>query len=125
MKMAWSFSDDRPIYSQIIEQIKQFIVSGEIKPGDKLASVRDMASEAGVNPNTMQRALSELERTGLIYSQRTSGRYITQKEELIQDMKNELANEKINMFLQSMQQIGYSKEQVADLIKNYKEAENK
>lgn len=125
MKMEWNFSDDRPIYSQIIEQIRQFIVSGEIKPGDKLASVRDMAEEAGVNPNTMQRALAELERTGLIYSQRTSGRFITEKKELIQEMKDELANEKISEFLKNMEKIGYKKEQVTDLIKNYKEAENK
>lgn len=125
MKMEWNFSDDRPIYSQIIEQIRQFIVSGEIKPGDKLASVRDMAEEAGVNPNTMQRALVELERTGLIYSQRTSGRFITENKELIQEMKDELANDKISEFLKSMEKIGYKKEQVTDLIKNYKEAENK
>lgn len=125
MKMEWNFSDDRPIYSQIIEQIRQFIVSGEIKPGDKLASVRDMAEEAGVNPNTMQRALAELERTGLIYSQRTSGRFITEKKELIQEMKDELANEKISEFLKNMEKIGYKKEQVTDLIKNYKETENK
>lgn len=121
--MRWSFSEDRPIYTQIIEQIKEFIVSGAIKPGDKLPSVRELAGGAGVNPNTMQRALSELERTGLVYSQRTSGRFITEQEELIQTMKKELAGEKISIFLQSMKQLGFTKEQVADLIKNYGEGE--
>ncbi len=119
--MRWSFSEDRPIYSQIIEQIKKFILSGSILPGEKLPSVRELAGDAGVNPNTMQRALAELERTGLIYSQRTSGRFITDKEKLIQTMKQEMADEKISLFLQSMKQIGFTKEQVTDLIKNHRE----
>ena len=72
--MQWSFSNDLPIYSQLIGQIKVGIVSGVFPPGERLPSVRDLATEAGVNPNTMQRALAELERDGLVYSQRTAGR---------------------------------------------------
>lgn len=125
MNINWNFSNDRPIYTQIVEQFKKLIVSGELKPGDKLAGVRDLAGEAEVNPNTMQRALTELERTGLVYSQRTSGRFITEKKDLIHAMKNELANEKISDFLLSMKQIGYSKEDVADMIKNHKEVNEK
>ena len=73
--MAWTFKEDRPIYSQLVEQIKMGIASGKWTPGAKLPSVRDLAEEAGVNPNTMQRALADLERDGLVYSKRTSGRY--------------------------------------------------
>lgn len=121
MNIEWSFSNDKPIYAQIVEQIKKLIVSGELKPGEKIAAVRELAGEAEVNPNTMQRALAELEQTGLIYTQRTSGRFITDNMALIQKMKDELANEKIREFLEGMKQMGYSKEQLADLIKNYKE----
>ena len=72
--MPWNLDSDRPIFLQIIEKIRLDIVSGYYQPGDKLPSVRELAAEASVNPNTMQKALSELERTGLVYSQRTSGR---------------------------------------------------
>ena len=71
--MNWQFSNDAPIYAQLIGQIRAGIVSGAFSPGERLPSVRDLAMEAGVNPNTMQRALTELERDGLVYSQRTSG----------------------------------------------------
>lgn len=124
MEILWHFTDDRPIYAQIIEQIQLFIVSGVLAPGCRLPSVRDMAAQAGVNPNTMQKALTELEWMGLVFAQRTSGRYITEKEELIQEMKTELAREKIAEFLRSMEQIGFSREQVTALIANYQEGEN-
>ena len=121
--MHWCFSEDRPIYAQIIEQIKRAVISGELCAGDKMPSVRDLASDAGVNPNTMQRALAELERTGLIYSQRTSGRFITENAELIAQMKAELASDKVREFLQNMEQLGYTRSQTAELIKDYEEAE--
>ena len=76
--MPWDLDDDRPIYLQLMERIQQDIISGIYKPGDKIPSVRDLALDAAVNPNTMQKALSELERSGLVYSQRTSGRFITE-----------------------------------------------
>ena len=76
--MKWDFSSDAPIYAQLILQIKVGIVSGAFPPGERLPSVRDLATEAGVNPNTMQRALTELERDGLVYSQRTAGRFVTE-----------------------------------------------
>ena len=75
--MAWALINDRPIYLQLMERIQTDIVSGKYKPGEKLPSVRELALDAAVNPNTMQKALSELERIGLVYSQRTSGRFIT------------------------------------------------
>ena len=76
--MQWQFSNDAPIYTQLIQQVKVGIVTGAFPPGERLPSVRDMATEAGVNPNTMQRALAELERDGLVYSQRTAGRFVTE-----------------------------------------------
>ena len=120
--MLWNFSEDRPIYAQIIEQIKHAVVSGELCAGDKIPPVRELAGDAGVNPNTMQRALAELERTGLVYSQRTSGRFITENTELIAEMKAELANEKTSEFLRDMKQLGYTQLQAAELVKGYKEA---
>lgn len=116
--MKWEFSDDRPIYSQIIEQMKLFIVSGELGPGEKVPPVRELASEAGVNPNTMQRALSELERMGLMSSNRTSGRYITDDVGIIQSAKLEIARKSISDFLSSMQRIGCDREAAIKLLQS-------
>ena len=100
--MAWSFKEDRPIYTQLLEQIQARIVTGQYKIGERLPSVRELAAEAGVNPNTMQRALAELERIGLVYSQRTSGRMITDDAQKIGEMKMQLAQDVIEEFLQNM-----------------------
>lgn len=89
--MNWQFSNDVPIYAQLIGQIRAGIVSGAFSPGERLPSVRDLAMEAGVNPNTMQRALTELERDGLVYSQRTSGRYVTEDQTAIMEARHALA----------------------------------
>ena len=86
--MAWQFDSGRPIYTQLLEQIRILIISGRYPAGSKLPSVRDLAAESSVNPNTMQRALAELERSGLIYSQRTSGRFVTEDEELVKKMRS-------------------------------------
>lgn len=114
--MSWNFSDDRPIYMQLMEQIQLRIISGVYKAGDKLPSVREMASDASVNPNTMQKALTELERTGLVFSQRTSGRFITEDSNMIKDIRNDLAKEQIEKFLYNMEKIGYSKQETIELI---------
>jgi DNA-binding transcriptional regulator YhcF (GntR family) len=114
--MSWNFSDDRPIYIQLMEQIQLRIVSGVYKAGDKLPSVREIASDAAVNPNTMQKALTELERTGLVYSQRTSGRFITEDINMIKDIRNGLAKEQIEKFLYNMKKIGYTKKETIELI---------
>ncbi len=115
--MSWNFNDDKPIYIQLMEQIQLRIVSGIYKAGEKLPSVRDMASEASVNPNTMQKALTELERTGLVFSQRTSGRFITEDINMIKDIKNGLAKDQIQNFLYNMEKIGYTKNETIELIK--------
>lgn len=123
--MIWNFDNDRPIYTQIIEHMKFFIISGELSPGSKLASVRDLASEAGVNPNTMQRALAELERTELVYSNRTSGRFITENEDIIKMTKTEVAEKNIQLFLDNMKKIGYDKNETLALLKSYKKGDEK
>lgn len=114
--MPWMFENDRPIYTQLLEKIRLNIISGTYPIGSKLPSVRDLAADAAVNPNTMQKALSELERSGLIYSQRTSGRYVTEDSTMIQTMKEELAQEKIKEFMLLMKQIGFEPEEICMLI---------
>ncbi len=118
--MKWRFDNNMPIYSQIIEQIKLFISSGDIGAGERLPSVRELATEAGVNPNTMQRALSELEKTELIFSDKTRGRFVTENEELIQNARKELAQKSITVFFEDMQSLGYNREEIYSLVNNYK-----
>ncbi|MFY9199036.1 MAG: GntR family transcriptional regulator [Acutalibacteraceae bacterium] len=119
--MAWDFESDRSIYSQIIEHFELSILSGELLPGAKLDSVRELASQASVNPNTMQRALSELERIGLVYTQRTNGRFITQDLSAIENARNNFAKKHIIDFLNRMQSLGLNKAQIIDLIEKYYE----
>lgn len=121
--MPWNLSSERPIYLQIMERVTIDIVSGHYQPGDRLPSVRELASEASVNPNTMQKALTELERSGLVYSQRTSGRYITEDKDMIKEAKEELAATQVQEFINKMSQLGISKEEILQLIQN-KEVSN-
>jgi DNA-binding transcriptional regulator YhcF (GntR family) len=114
--MTWSFTPDRPIYIQLKELIKLSIISGQYPPGDRLPTVRDLAVEAAVNPNTMQRALTDLEREGLVHAQRTSGRYVTEDVEVIEKMKNELARELTEAYLEKIAAIGYSAAEANVLI---------
>ena len=114
--MSWNLTNDRPIYLQLMERIQHDIISGVYKPGDKIPSVRDLALDAAVNPNTMQKALSELERNGLVYSQRTSGRFITDDEELLKNMKMQLATEHIRQFFEQMHQLGFSDDETLQMI---------
>lgn len=115
--MKWQFSNDAPIYSQLIEQVKVGIVSGAFPPGERLPSVRDLAVEAGVNPNTMQRALTELERDGLVFSQRTAGRFVTENKEMIDEAKKNLADYQIQNFLASMSRLGFDREEIVTLVR--------
>lgn len=114
--MPWNLDSDRPIFLQIVERIQNDIMSGKYLPGEKMPSVRDLALEAAVNPNTMQKALSELERLGLVYSQRTSGRFITEDLNLIASLKTNKANEEVKLFMDQMTSLGLSKEQVIQMI---------
>ena len=114
--MPWNLNSSRPIFLQLIEIIQMDIISGKFPPGGKLPSVRDLAAQAAVNPNTMQKALSELERSGLVFSQRTSGRFITEDKHMIEELKSTLAKEKIKEFLYSMQHLGFQKEETIALM---------
>lgn len=117
--MPWNFDASTPIYLQIMEQIKFRIAVGDYKAGDKLDSVRDLASEAEVNPNTMQKALSELEREGLLFTQRTAGRFITENSQTITELRRSLANEQLDLFLKKMYNLGYNNKEVVKLLEDY------
>lgn len=115
--MAWNLDADRPIYAQLVERIEMQIVSGQYPPGGKLPSVRDLAAVAAVNPNTMQKAFAELERSGLIVTQRTNGRSVTEDEQKIQEVKSALAEEHVNNFFTKMRELGYAEHEVLELLK--------
>lgn len=115
------FQSNIPIYVQLIDVIKLQIVSGKLKPGDKLKSVRDLAMEYGVNPNTMQKALAELEWDGLLYTVRTTGRYVTEDADLIRKLREQLAAERIHQFLEEMERFGYSRQEMQQLLERYME----
>lgn len=121
--MAWTLYADRPIYPQLVEKIQRDIVSGVYKAGDKIPPVRELATEAAVNPNTMQKALAELERMGLLYAQRTSGRFVTEDEGMINKVKEEMASQQIQTFLENMKQLGYDVEQTISVIREMKREE--
>ena len=114
--MQWQFSNDAPIYTQLIQQVKVGIVTGAFPPGERLPSVRDLATEAGVNPNTMQRALAELERDGLVYSQRTAGRFVTEDNTMINQAKRSPAERHVKTFLEAMLRLGFQKDEIITLI---------
>ena len=115
--MKWQFSNDAPIYTQLIDQLQRRIVTGVLLPGERLPSVRDLATEAGVNPNTMQRALAELERDGLVFSQRTAGRFVTEDKTMIEQAKRGLAERHIKTFLAAMLRLGYQPEEIITLLR--------
>lgn len=114
--MSWHFVNDRPIYAQIVEQIQLKILSGEYKPGQRLTSIREMAAEAAVNPNTMQRAFSELEQSGLVCAKRTSGRFISEDEKKIAEVRHQYARKSVLEFIDQMNGLGYSSSQMINLM---------
>ncbi|MBR5381000.1 MAG: GntR family transcriptional regulator [Oscillospiraceae bacterium] len=119
--MEWSFRNDLPIYSQLVERIKLGIVTGELPPGARLPSVRELAAEAGVNPNTMQRALTELERYGLVFTQRTAGRFVTEDVAVIDGCKTAMAESRLADFIAAMEKLGYDRAGIAALLTGTKE----
>lgn len=123
--MGWQLDKDRPIYMQLVEELQSRIVSGLYPPGSKVASVRDLAAEAAVNPNTMQRALAELEQSGLLRAERTSGRFVTEDTELIESVRKTLAREKIQAFIRDLTVLGYDKKNIIALIHEVLEGEEK
>lgn len=115
------FQSNTPIYLQLIDMIKLQIISGQLQPGEKLPSVRDLAMQYGVNPNTMQKALSQLEWEKLVYTVRTTGRYVTEDAELIRKLRKELAEMRIGEFFAELHKLGYSKDEIRQLLEDYME----
>lgn len=115
--MPWNLQNDRQIWLQLAEVLTQRIVSGQYPTGIRLPSVRDLAAEAGVNPNTMQRALASLEERNLLSAQRNAGRFVTQDEALIAATRQALAEEELSSFCEKMRQLGFTQEELAQLLK--------
>lgn len=109
--LDYIFDNERPIYIQLVEMLRKEIVSGKLKAGERIPSVRELALTARVNPNTMQKALVELENEGLVYTKRTNGKFVTTNNELIEKIKKELAEEKVHNFLNDMKSIGITYEE--------------
>ena len=114
--MKWKFRGDRPIYAQLIEQLQRGILTGEYPPGSAVPSVRTLAIEAEVNPNTMQKALSELENQGLLRTHRTAGRTVTEDGNMIDRLKENLASAHVEAFFEGMKSIGIGTDGAAKLI---------
>ena len=114
--MNWKFTGDRPVYQQIMEAIRGSILKGELAPGKKVPSVRDLAAEAQVNPNTMQRALTELEREGLLVGGGTSGRTVTTDEAVLSAMKERILNELARECAKKFMGFGITPTQAAQLL---------
>ena len=123
--MAEQFDSGRPIYAQLVERLKAKILAGSYPPGGHLDSVRDLAAAAGVNPNTMQRALAQLETEGLVRTERTSGRFVTEDTDLIEQLRASAARNIAADFLEKMRSIGYTPQQAAELLRSWNETEGK
>lgn len=114
--MEWNFKNGIPLYTQIITEMTMRIASGLYEPGERLPSVRDLAMDAGVNPNTMQRALAELERKGLVFSARTNGRYVTEEEIVLKSLHEELARQYFDEFIEKLSKIGLTDDEIRDAV---------
>lgn len=117
--MEFKFDNNVPIYVQLVEQLKNDIISSKYVSGERLPSVREFAIMMRVNPNTMQKALSELENMGLVYTERTNGKYVTTDKKLINNLKKEIANELSKKYFISMENIGFNRDDVFEYIKKY------
>lgn len=115
--MKWYIDGERPIWIQLKEQLTKQIVSGNYQCGDRLPSVRELASEAGVNPNTMQRALASLDQDGLTMTSRTAGRSVTNDEERIEQCRQEVAHRIVKQYVKDISELGYTKEEAIELIR--------
>ena len=117
--MGWKIDDGRPIWTQLKEQMIKRIVSGTYPSGDKLPSVRDLAGEAGVNPNTMQKALAELEREGVLYSQRTAGRFVADRVAGGGSLREELSKKHIQTYVDNMRSLGYADSEICAALETF------
>lgn len=118
--MEYQFDNDKPIYLQMVELIKTEIISGRLKCGEKIPSVRELAVQAKVNPNTVQKALAELEWCGLIYTERTNGKFVTENKSIIKAYRDGIINEKVESFLKDMIHIGVSEDEIREYLDSKK-----
>jgi GntR family transcriptional regulator len=114
--MSTPFNNSQPIYYQLMEQFFQRICSGQLKPGDKLPSVRETAAEAGVNPNTVQRTYMEMERKDIVESKRGQGTFVTEDVKVLRQLRVEIAEEKLNEFVRYMKQLGFSEDELVSQV---------
>lgn len=119
--MGWNVSDSGPIWMQLHQQLMQRISAGIYPKGSKMPTVRELAAEAGVNPNTMQRALAQLEADGLVVTNRTAGRTVTEDEQVLSRMCRQLAREQIQAYFDGMQRLGFTRQQAVDFVQTWKE----
>ena len=123
--MQWQLRGDRPIYQQLMERLIEQIVSGQLGAGDKVPPVRELAAEAGVNPNTLQRARAYLARDGLMHTTRTCGLYVTEYREMIAKIREQIASDRISEFLAGMSQLGFTEQEIVALLEKRRGEENK
>ncbi len=117
--MSWIFHDSTPIYLQLVDRLQLMIANGTYPPGSKMPAVRELALEAGVNPNTVQRAMSELERAQLLFAQRTSGRFVTTDEEMLKQLKTQLSENHISHLFNQLNQLGFETDEIVKAVQNY------
>ena len=122
--MEWKIDNNKPVYIQLVEQLKVKIISGEIELDSKLDSVRSLAADAMVNPNTMQKALAELEREGFVYSRRTSGRFVTDNKELIENERKNLVKDNVKKTLDTLINLGYTNDEILSLVEEILREDN-
>ncbi|NLY76627.1 MAG: GntR family transcriptional regulator [Tissierellia bacterium] len=119
------FNNNLPIYIQIMNLIKSRIISGNISGGDKLPSVRDLSKELRVNPNTIQRAYQELEREGLVFTQRGMGTFATEDMEIIKNLKKTIATDLVDKFFIEMKKLGFTSHEVKEIVSEWMEREER
>ncbi|MFD1707760.1 GntR family transcriptional regulator [Siminovitchia sediminis] len=117
--MAHDYEASKPIYIQIMEKVFQQIIRGEINPGDKLPSVREMAVQSGVNPNTIQRSYAEMERMGIVETKRGQGTFVINRESIVEELRDSMQTEVIGQFVRSMEELGYTKQQIIKGLQQY------
>lgn len=116
--MKWEIDSGLAIYPQIVDGFIKGLVKGELVAGQRLPSIRELASEAAINPNTMQRAMAELERREIVVNQRTTGKFVTENTQILEQVKKEFANRQVSDFLKTMKEMGFSSEDIISIVKD-------
>ncbi|UQZ36508.1 GntR family transcriptional regulator [Paenibacillus sp. PK3_47] len=114
--MTIEFDNNQPIYIQIMNYIKGEIVTGKLLPGDKIPSVRELAAELQINPNTVQRTFQELEREEIVETRRGMGRYVTGSRDKIMTIKKEMAQDVLDRFIRGMEELGFRGEDILSAV---------